>query len=611
MGKIRQLPPHEAHKIAAGEVVERPASVIKELVENSIDAGATTLSIFVKDSGKTLIRIVDNGCGMNQEDAELCFSHHATSKIKSVDELSSIASFGFRGEALSSISAVSKVSLITKEATQSSGILIERESDLNTISSVAAQNGTDIAIHDLFYNVPARKKFLKSDQTEWRQIVQLFQAFCFDYPHIHFKLYSQDTLSYNCPPTETLMQRAQQILDPHISNSLLELEQYQNGSLTIQGVISDHQLYRYDRGLLFFFVNQRWVKNSGLSKACVRGYLNILPPDKFPVALLKITIDKQEVDINVHPRKEEVAFLHPRILENAIQETIKKSLSLKFPPEKKEPIFQSTQFRSQRSSSDTLAQPVFSLPPTLVRPAVNSDYFSPPPFITPAFVQPKEIAQPILQTPDVTETIDASPDIQIPINEETPLRLIGIFAQTYLLLEQENGLLLIDQHAAHERILYEQFRSRFGELPTIQLLFPDVLELSSDEIETTLEYKDFFAKHGIILDQLSKTHIAVQAIPAHLKNASRKDLIKESLALIAEHQELPKEEFFKKVHEKMHAQMACKAAVKAGDQLSLEQQHELIAQLEKCENQIACPHGRPTRWLLSTYEIEKKFKRKV
>ncbi|MBI2775436.1 DNA mismatch repair endonuclease MutL [Candidatus Dependentiae bacterium] len=610
MGKIRQLPPHEAHKIAAGEVVERPASVIKELVENSIDAGATAISIFIKDTGKTLIRIVDNGCGMNQEDAELCFSHHATSKITSVDELSSIASFGFRGEALSSISAVSKVSLVTKEAAQSGGILIERENGVNTISTVAAQTGTDIAIHDLFYNVPARKKFLKSDQTELRQIVQLFQALCFDYPQIHFKLYSQDALSYNCPPTETLLQRAQQILDPHVSNSLVELEPYQNGSFTIQGVISDHQLYRYDRSLLFFFVNQRWVKNSGLSKACVKGYLNILPPDKFPVALLKIEIDKQQVDINVHPRKEEVAFLHPRILENAIQEIVKKSLSLRFIPEKKESISQPMQFPPQLNSAAPSAQSSFSPQPTFAR-TINFDYLSPAPFTVPVFTKSKEIDEIVLPTPAIQAEEIESLDIQIPINEETPLRLIGTFAQTYLVIEQENGLLLIDQHAAHERILYEQFRSRFGQLPTIQLLFPDVLELSSNEIETVVEYKDFFAQHGIILDQLSKTHIAIQAIPAHLKNASRQDLIKESLALITEHLELPKEEFFKKAHEKMHAQMACKAAVKAGDQLSVEQQQELIAQLEKCENQIACPHGRPTRWLLSTYEIEKKFKRKL
>ncbi|OQA35253.1 MAG: DNA mismatch repair protein MutL [Candidatus Dependentiae bacterium ADurb.Bin331] len=606
MGKIKQLPPHEAHKIAAGEVVERPASVVKELVENALDAGAKTIAIYIKQAGKELIRIVDDGCGMDQDDAELCFTHHATSKLKSFDDLQHVTSFGFRGEALTSISAVSKLTLITKQADALHGIKVERENGINAITHISCQTGTDIAIHDLFYNVPARKKFLRADQTEWRNIVQLFQAFCFSYPAIHFKLYHDDSLSYNCPPTSKLINRCEQLIESSIAQSMIELIPFKNESVELTGIISNHQVCRYDRGLLFFFVNNRWVKNSSLSKSVIKGYLNMLPPDRFPVVLLNIWVNPQEVDINVHPRKEEVSFLHQRKIELALQEAIKNSLTQSMMPEKK----------------------VVNMHPLLSTPLEKEQHFIPKTFTSQPIAQKKldytaAAWQPL---PTSLESIPFNEEMitELPIaapfeetqqstihNSEHNWHLLGTFASTYLLVERHDGLMMIDQHAAHERILYEQFKQRFGQLPTIQLLFPELIALSAHDSSLIVEYKDFFAQHGILLDQISETHIAVHSVPVHLKNCSQSALIKETIALIVEHQELPREEFFKKAHEKMHAQMACKAAVKAGDQLSLEQQQELISQLSLCENQIACPHGRPTRWIISLYEIEKKFKRKM
>ncbi len=602
MGKIKQLPPHEAHKIAAGEVVERPASVIKELVENAVDAGATTISIYIQQAGKQLIRIVDNGCGMDQDDAALCFAHHATSKLNSFDELQQVTSFGFRGEALTSISAVSKLVLQTKESLAVHGIKVERENNINSIAHVSCQTGTDISVHDLFYNVPARKKFLKADQTEWRHIVQLFQAFCFSYPKIHFKLYNDETLSYNCPPTHSLINRCEQLIESSIAQSMIQLIEFKNDSVEIAGIVSNHHVFRYDRSLLFFFVNNRWVKNGSLSKAIMKGYLNILPPDRFPVALFNLRVNPQEVDINVHPRKEEVSFLHQRKIEIALQEAIKNTLTHSVMPEKKavhayqhSPVNQVKQFASislEDKPSTQIQSPATEIFQTL--PTHN------------ALINFDTNTRTQLPFTDFIE------EKQQPISDpEHNWHLLGSYASTYLLVERHDGLMLIDQHAAHERILYEQFKKRFGQLPTIQLLFPELIALSMNDIALILEYKDFFSQHGILLDQISQTHVAVHSVPIHLKNCSHTQLIKETIALIVEHQELPREDFFKKAHEKMHAQMACKAAVKAGDNLSVQQQQELITQLSECENQIACPHGRPTRWLISLYEIEKKFKRKL
>jgi DNA mismatch repair protein MutL len=328
MPKIHRLEAHEAQKIAAGEVVERPANVVKELIENAIDAGATQISVYIQDGGKKLIRVVDNGSGMGKEDARLCFEHHATSKITTVDDLSYIATFGFRGEALSSIASVSKTILITKEAFAQEGIKLELEhGNVLDETITAANQGTDILIQDLFFNVPARKKFLKSTDTELRAIQQLFSAFCFDYINISFKLYSNDVLSIHCPAAKTLHERLAQLLDiNHIAHTLDCSTQAKDGSIRIKGFISNHQYTRYDRSSIYFFVNQRCVKQQKLTSALLKGYLNVLPQGRYPAACLFIEVNPEQVDINIHPRKEEVQFLHPRTVENLIQTMVRETL---------------------------------------------------------------------------------------------------------------------------------------------------------------------------------------------------------------------------------------------------------------------------------------------
>jgi len=603
MKKIKQLPLHEAQKIAAGEVVERPANVVKELVENSIDAGAQKISIYVNDGGQSLIRIVDDGCGMSKDDALICFDHHATSKITTVDDLPSIQSFGFRGEALASISAVSHVTLMTKEADASVGIKIKRsQSKTESIKEVSCATGTDLTIEDLFFNVPARKKFLKSIPTEWRQIVQLFHAFCFDYHAIHFSLYSDDKQIYNCPPVTSFTERAAQVWDHGTSNNLITIE-YTQKNVTISGVISNHQHYRYDRNNIYFFVNRRWVKNQQLGKALMKGYMNVMPQGKFPSGVLSISVNTQEVDVNIHPRKQEVQFLHPRIVEQTLQDCVKKGLEENLSAHLKK----SVQIHVPEH------KPVFFSEPT-------------PQFSTARFdFKPQEITipKPLLDEPiiphNVVTQVKQSPLItpqEEPVQQQMQqdvqehFNIIGHYKKTYILLEKEEGLFVVDQHAAHERILYEQFRNRFGDLPTIQLLFPQVITLSQATFERIQQHFQILEQHGIGIEAFGQNQVVIQSTPVHLKQTPLHEFLQEFDALLDEHQNLPPEEWSKTLHERVHAQMACKAAVKAGDEMTPEKMRSLLQDLYKTENRFACPHGRPTGWLLNHDELERKFKRK-
>ena len=290
MNVIQLLPDVEAKKIAAGEVVERPASVVKELIENSLDAGATSISLYIEKSGKQLIRVVDNGCGMMPDDAAICFANHATSKVTSLDDLQRLCTFGFRGEALASISSVSKVTLETRynkgEVQEETGIKIEYvDGKVDSKQVVACSLGTDLQIKELFYNTPVRQKFLRQDETEWNQIQTLFYACCLGHLQIHFKLHRDGKMVLNAPPAQTLKDRVMQICGHNLGQNLTAMEgtPAKNG-VTVSGLISKHNFWRYGRQQIFFFVNGRWVKNSELSKALMKGYRNVLPPARFPAA---------------------------------------------------------------------------------------------------------------------------------------------------------------------------------------------------------------------------------------------------------------------------------------------------------------------------------------
>lgn len=630
MARIKQLSPQEAQKIAAGEVVERPANVVKELVENSLDAGSTRIDIYIEDAGKKLIRVVDNGSGMSSEDAYLCFKHHATSKITHVDQLYNLATFGFRGEALSSIAAVSNITLTTKEIDSPVGIQFNLEQlQARNEQSITCNHGTDIAIADLFYNVPARKKFLKSNDTEWRQIQLLFQAFCLDYKSIHFSLYHNNSLVYNCPPVADLSTRISQLYDHTIAAQLIPI-QYEYNGIQLEGVISSHTYGRYDRSALFFLVNKRWVKNHILGKALLKGYANVLPPDKYPLACLHITLDHAQVDINIHPRKEEVQFLHPRIVEQTIQTAVKEGLEKHLSAQLKKTVtLQPAQTSPWRSSSVSMQQfssqpnmaPLESFNPSNIPVSINEmTSFD-------KLRMNKEInatrnatihAEPVeayIKSLKADDEITSQSSLFILRSTECvskdEFHIIGQLHKTYILIEEKEGLFIVDQHAAHERILYEQFASRFEQVPTIPLLFPTVITITDRELAMLERHHTLFKDNHLIIEQIGSQQIMVQAVPVHLKEINLEELIRQALGWIEEHEQLEERLLYQKVNEKLHAQMACKAAVKAGDILTQTQMQKLLTDLQTVANRFTCPHGRPTGWNISLYEIEKKFKRKV
>jgi len=617
MQKIKKLIEQEAKKIAAGEVVERPANIVKELVENSIDSGATSISIWICQAGKKLIRVVDNGCGMSNADALICFERHATSKIRTIEDLNKLSTFGFRGEALSSISSISKISMLTKFQEEDHGTLVELEDgQIIKEEQVSCLQGTDISVKDLFYNVPARLKFLKQDETEWRQIINLFQALCLSYKKIHFKLFNDDKLVYNCPPAEDLKNKLVQLWDHNFAQNMITISD-SNQIGEVSGLISNHHFFRYNRGQIFFFVNCRWIKNNGLSKSLVKGYLNVLPQDRFPAAFIFLSIDPAQIDVNIHPRKEDVQFLHAKKIEKLIQDSTKKALEIYLSNK----IINNDQIIEVKLASQTTFdfEQVPVLEPndsTFVTDAQLDEHFDFSKFNqiteTKTNYQFKSDSYDNLmgQKLDQDKTImQYIPDVQDRLDKKD-YELIGQFNKTYILLEKSEGIFIIDQHAAHERILYELFSKRFYDVATTRLIFPEVINLTENNLNLLLPYLELLHKNGIDCKQISKEQLIIESTPVYLKDISFADLIKQFVSWIEEYQVLDKQVLFRSVNEKLHAQMACKAAVKAGDKLTHEQIYKLLEDLNKTENRFACPHGRPTGWLISMHDIEKKFKRR-
>jgi DNA mismatch repair protein MutL len=636
---IRFLSPEDAQKVAAGEVVERPANIIKELVENSIDAQATHIEISVKQGGKTYIRITDNGTGMSEEDARLCFERYATSKLSCFDDLQHIATFGFRGEALASVCGVAKVTLTTKQQGEIEGLqLTIQEGKILSQKTVAAPVGTTFIVDDLFYNIPARRKFLKTTATEWNQIVAIFKAFCLTYPTLHFVLLHDHAQVYNCPPVATVQDRVGQLFDPSIFSSTLELSPEQDirrrqgydglrapkGTLeetgiAVTGVTTNPHYSRYDRSGLYFFVNKRLVKNYQLARAVLKGFCNVLPANKYPLAVIHLEIDPLTVDVNIHPKKEEVLFLHPHLVEQAITKAITTTLE---------------QYMSQRLTPTHKANPQYvsesfftpnnpTLNPFFERTHAPQPYnFQAQPFSKDAYSTELSLEMPHHPTPALTIPDEVFEDGNLNTIEEMSYRIIGQLHKTYLLLEHKDGMLVIDQHAAHERILYERFGKNFGKTETIQLLFPLIVTLSSADLALLMPYTSLLQDQGITCEQFGEEQLRITAVPVYAKQIPLQELVQELVGWIKENDSSAfaqgssvtgtlSPDFFKILTEKMRAQLACKAAVKAGDVLTMEAMEQLLRDLEKTKRRFSCPHGRPTQWLISTSEIERKFKRIV
>jgi DNA mismatch repair protein MutL len=622
MSKIRILPENEARKIAAGEVVERPASVVKELLENALDAQATEISLHLINGGKSRIEIRDNGCGMSPEDARLCIEHHATSKLQSIEQLTSITTFGFRGEALASIASVSIVEIITRQAQDEAAIHLRIEAGMIVYEGYKAANvGTTIIVENLFFNVPARKKFMKQRDTEWRAIQQLAQATALTFPELSLQVTHDDQAMMTTQPCTTLLERAQQIFGKDVARHVIPLAT-PNGSppIKIEGVITTHQISRYDRRHIFCFINRRWVKNHILGKALLAGYNNVLPAGKFPSALLSITIPAEEVDVNIHPRKEEVMLLHPHLVSAAIETSIQKTLhqtlgdqlyaqkdtTAALAPSRAHTYESLSPFSMHHASDNRLVQ--ISAP----KSALHNVYRAPAaPLYTAPFEQHEHHSPDEHKEHALTPIALAPPESPIPLqsNISPSYHIIGQFAATYLLIEVEQGLLLVDQHAAHECIIYQELVHKQHESVLTKLLFPEFITLAPEDFERIAPHIPHLTHIGIEAEIWGNNQIMVTATITQLKHTAAADIIFTFLKEIDTTSRPDMTTFSDHLFHHIRALIACKSAVKAGDHLSAEAQYALIEAYLKTEDRRTCPHGRPTSWLLSLHEFERKFKR--
>ena len=567
------------NKIAAGEVVERPASVVKELVENSLDAGATNIEINIKNSGKDLIQIKDNGSGMSKEDAEKSIIRHATSKISSVDDLFAISTLGFRGEALASIAAVSQVSLITKqEGTDGIHLTVESGNIINS-DITPADTGTTIEVHNLFFNTPARKKFLKTDAVELRHIIDVVTHYALLHNNVSFKLTHENHTLLFSPSSEDQRNNIASIYGASVAKDLLEVN-HKDDTTTINGFISKPYQARNDRNQQVFFVNDRWIKSSDLRNAVYEGFHSMLFVNKHPVFVLSIKLNNKEIDVNVHPQKFEIKIENQREVSNAITKAVKSALE-------------------DANLIPVVSIPTSSTPPPQKKPVkYNFDQSSQ----TQLEVKESPIILTEKKLASVVQEAMAEPVIQ----KLPQLKLFGQIHKTFFVAETEGGVYFIDQHAAHERVVYEKFMKQYMDenISTQTLLKPELIELTVTEAIFVTENIGLFLKFGFSLIPFGGNSFQLQTVPVIFNRLQPKNMFHQLLSTLSQGGNS-----VMGTKETIITRMACRAAVMAGDELNTTQIQQILSDLEQCEHPFTCPHGRPTMIKTEAHDLEKKFRR--
>lgn len=642
MGKINVLSQETIDKIAAGEVVERPASVAKELIENSIDAGATAISVEIKGGGIEYLRITDNGVGIEKDQIPVAFLRHSTSKIKDAEDLNNVHSLGFRGEALSSISAVSKVELITKTKDNLLGAsyIIEGAKEVS-LSDVGAPDGTTFIIRQLFYNTPARKKFLKAESTEGSYVFDVVEHLALSHPEISFKLIINGKEKLMTSGNGSLSDTIYQIYGRQIAANILDIS-YEDELFSITGYIGLSVIARGNRAFEHFFVNDRYIKSNNLSRACEEGYYGFLMGHQYPFFVLNIDCIDGAVDVNVHPTKQEVRFENEskvcEILTKAINSRLRRRedvVEAKVEEEKPrfnntfntiipEPIEKATSVN--KSFSVEKATPLDTSSDELI-----ADYKSES--SSEQEIKPVKLPEPFEK--NRLEAIKAS--ITSQIRKDTPYekkfaekniggekyeqisfltreavkehKIIGQVFDTYWIIEYDKNMYIIDQHAAHEKVLFEKTMARLkNKEMTSQMVSPPVIiSLSQQDILLYERYHDAFESLGYRVESFGGNELAITAVPGNLFSLDPKQFFLEALA---DCQSYKASDSFDIIVERV-ASMSCKAAVKGNNKLSLPEIKTLINDLLELDNPYHCPHGRPTMISFSEYELAKKFKRIV
>mgnify|MGYP000724707247 CR=1 FL=1 len=615
--KIAVLEKATIDKIAAGEVVERPASVVKELVENAIDAGADAITVEIKDGGKSYIRITDNGCGISEEELPVAFLRHSTSKLRDASELSDIHTLGFRGEALSSISAVSRVEMITKPQTELMGVryVVEGSQEVS-MDKIGAPDGTTIMVYQLFFNTPARKKFLKSDMTEASYISELMERLALSHPDVSFLFISNKKEKIHTSGNGNLMDTIYQIYGRQIASNLLAVEK-ETDLLTVCGFIGNSNVARGNRSLENFYINGRYIKSPLLSKAVEEGYVGYLMQHQYPFCVLQITTKEAAVDVNVHPTKQEVRFddeiaiadifktlvferLHQRedIAEVTLDEEIEKE------KEQSKPV-----------AEERTPEPFEKARLQQMREKITKQIHADTPYERKyqEFYQKREsdtnAHAPKQELPETSKPATYEQTSFLTREARAKHHIIGQVFDTYWLIEHDNKLYIIDQHAAHEKVLYERMMKQLKnkEMTTQYVSPPIILSLTRAEQDILERFADVFAELGYVISPFGGNEFAIEGVPGNLFSFDVKTFFME---LLASCDSLKENDGHDMILEKI-ASMSCKAAIKGNNHLSRPEIEALLEELLSLENPYHCPHGRPTIIAMTKYEIEKKFKRIV
>ncbi|MFC2075381.1 DNA mismatch repair endonuclease MutL [Bdellovibrionota bacterium] len=563
MGKIKHLPEQVINQIAAGEVIERPASVVKELVENSLDAGATEVTVELENAGKKLIRIIDNGSGMDEEDLNLSLSRHATSKLGELNDLWELETLGFRGEALASIASVSRFSISSRQESSSHGFERVGSGD---VQPVARPVGTTISVEGIFGEIPARRKFLKSDQTELSYIGEIVDRLALSYPSVRFCLKHKGRILKDYLPSTHPLDRVKAVMSRELKeideSELIPLEA-NSGDLVLQGILWPSKITKSTSQRILTLVNKRPVRDRLLSHAILQGYQSLIEPRRWPIVVLYVDLDPKLVDVNVHPAKAEVRFVQPGVVHDVVASTVREALS---------------QYRgTTKVTPEDFSQ---KYAPNVVRQKPN-------PYIAPS-----------LEKPSSEKSVEPEQILNLFGEEEkeegtfSQLRIIGQAAKSYIVCEKEGALVIIDQHAAHERVKFEQLREEYteGNISSQLLLVSEWLGLTESETTALLEHSDQLSKFGLDIEAFGTNSITIKAVPSVLGDQPAKSLVE---SLLTDLLSVSRTGGLEEQVNRVLATIACHSAIRFNKALTMEEMQELLKQLDKVELISNCPHGRP------------------
>lgn len=638
MGKIRLLSDTLASQVAAGEVVERPASVVKELIENSIDAGARNIEIRVRRGGISIIQIADDGSGMNKTDALMSLERHATSKIAKSEDLSHILTMGFRGEALPSIASVSKFRLTTRETNALEGTeILVNGGKLLSVKEAGEAPGTQIEVRSLFYNLPARRKFLRTENTEFSHIEHQVRVHAMAHPQIRFLLVHNERTVFHLPRTESLFERVRGMVGNELATRLLEVPETSREGVTVWGFIGEPGLSRSNRQLQMIFLNRRPIEGAMLQYALREGYHTALMKGQHPVTFLFLEMDPGRVDVNVHPAKREVRFHDGHGLKALLADVVAQTLEQRRDPRTAVAQEAAASYQTDNAaSSQTVAAP-FETPVETFRQEVLMpeaeqqtlrkdwspmlDQGTPPKVPAPTSTPPHDAdttamvedtrSAPAEESHVPAETV---PDTVQPapgkVPEASDFKILGVLGKLYVPMENAGGLVLMDQHAAHERVLFEQMRKRMESegVPTQALLVPVTLEMTPKEFDLVRQHLDTLSKLGIGAEAFGANTLKVDSLPTFVSERDGNRFLND---VLEELQHDTGRMSSMRLGEDLVATTVCRHAVKANDSLHVEELEKLLVDLLACDLPFCCPHGRPTLVQISFNELERKFGRAV